>query len=253
MSQKDAYRLRTRCGWLPQSQMLGTEAGEGCSSSDKAAEVVAVTSLVGGKRKLARATGSGRGHGKGGWTKWSRHLITGPVMTEDEATAIATSEGLELARAQCTSGFRGVSCKPSKATVGGAPRYEVLMQFDGEKTSGGRLFSSAAEAALCFARLHAAAAAQRLEPPKLSEAEVLRMAAAEGLELVRSAKNPTGYRGVETQPAQQRRDFATHTCRAPDKCWTCKPFRVERPGHFTSPGEPNHGSPNPNPTPTPTP
>ena len=217
--------------------MLGTE---GRSSSDEAAEVVAVTSLVGGKRKLATATGSGRGHGKGGWTRWSRRLITGPVMTEPEAIAIAASEGLELARAQCTTGFRGVRCKASKETVGGASRYEVLMQFDGEKTSGGRLFSSAAEAALCFARLHAAAAAQRLEPPKLSEAEVLRMAEAEGLELVRSTKNPTGYRGVDTQPAQQR-DFATHTCKTPDKCWTCKPFRVERPGHFTAPGEPNHG------------
>ena len=101
-----------------------------------------------------------------------------------EAERLAAAEGLSLVPADNTTGFKCVSynnsyIKPYKAEIG----------QNGEQHRVGT-FATAAEAALAYARrLGPAGCAAALAPPAapepvMTEAEVRRLAAAEGMQLV---------------------------------------------------------------------
>ena len=119
-------------------------------------------------------------------------------LRADEARAAAAAEGLELVpSSKNLTGFKGVTL-----THG---RYYVNVYENGKGRRIG-CFATPEEAALCYARHHGAeraaaeAAKERgegLNTTKLLTADEARAAAAaEGLELVPSSKNQTGFKGV---------------------------------------------------------
>jgi len=132
------------------------------------------------------------------------------------AIAQAEEEGLELQRGtrrDNTSGFLGVR----KSTAVQSRPYGAQRKRDGKREHLG-YFTTAEEAALAYARALgpegcAAAAAARAEVSMTAE-EAQRLAAAEGLVLVRSSSNAMGFVGVfnhrpgrpKPYQARQRRD-----------------------------------------------
>ena len=134
--------------------------------------------LLGEQRPRAEARGEGR-----------------QLLTADEARATAAAEGLELVpSSQNQTGFKGVIKRGSK--------YDAVASENGAQRRLGN-FSTAEEAALCYARYIGAeraateaaeARGQGYQPMTADEARAA--AAAEGLELVPSSKGQTGFKGV---------------------------------------------------------
>jgi ubiquitin/hemin uptake protein HemP len=119
-------------------------------------------------------------------------------LTADEARAAAAAEGLELVpSAKSKTGFKGVYNQDGK--------YKAQIMENGKLRHLGN-FATPEEAALCYARHIGAerAAAETAEaadariaaPQPLTADEARAAAAAEGLELVTSAKSKTGFKGV---------------------------------------------------------
>jgi len=116
-------------------------------------------------------------------------------LTADEARAAAAAEGLELVPSSSgETGFKGVRKHSG--------RYKAHIKEKGKHRYLG-VFSTPEEAALCYARYigaerAAAEAAQaRGEGPRpLTADEARAAAAAEGLDLVPSSSNETGFKGV---------------------------------------------------------
>eukprot|EP00964_Phaeocystis_antarctica_P114686 scaffold78631_cov51-Phaeocystis_antarctica.AAC.1 len=106
--------------------------------------------------------------------------------------AQAQAEGLTLLEAANTTGFLGVYLKPGKPKP-----YQARVSRGGKEVSLG-CFTTAEEAALCFARSpEGQAGAQRAAAavPPLTSEEARQQAQAEGLTL-RVADNKAGYFGV---------------------------------------------------------
>ena len=116
-------------------------------------------------------------------------------LSAEEALAAAAAEGLELPRASSASGYCGVSAK-------GASGFSASIRVAGKREHLGT-FASAEEAALAYARRCAATRAPPPAPPVPEEAR--REAAAEGLELARTAKSSTGFEGVAEQRGRDGR------------------------------------------------
>jgi len=119
-----------------------------------------------------------------------------PLSTE-EALQQAYAEGLPLQPSESSStGFKGVSFKSGRRMP-----YQAQVWRDGKQVALGT-FATAEEAALVVARTLegraavAAAAAAPPEPPPMTAEEALRQAEAEGLTLLLSDGNNTGYKGV---------------------------------------------------------
>ena len=118
------------------------------------------------------------------------------LLTADEARAAATAEGLELMPSMSNeTGFMGVHAKDDG-------RYHVRIRENGKQRYLGA-FVTSEEAALCYARHvgaeRAAAEAEEARlagPQPLTADEARAAAAAEGLELVPSPSNETGFKGV---------------------------------------------------------
>jgi hypothetical protein len=116
-------------------------------------------------------------------------------LTPDEARAAAAAEGLELVPSSYSeTGFRGVTRNGSK--------YIANIRENGTQRYLGT-FATSEEAALCYARhigakrAAAGSAEARGEGPRpLTADEARAAAAAEGLELVPSSSNETGFKGV---------------------------------------------------------
>ena len=123
-------------------------------------------------------------------------------LTADEARAAAAAvraaaaaEGLELVPSSSNeTGFKGAHKRGGK--------YEAYIREDGKQRYLG-MFATPEEAALCYARHIGAerAAAEAVEarvavPEPLTADEARAAAAAEGLELVPSSSNETGFRSV---------------------------------------------------------
>jgi len=116
-------------------------------------------------------------------------------LTADEARAAAAAEGLELVPSSSNeTGFKGVSKNSGK--------YRAVLKCSGKRYHLG-MFPSPEEAALCYARhigaerSAAEAAEARVERPRpLTADEARAAAAAEGLELVPSSSNETGFKAV---------------------------------------------------------
>ena len=123
-----------------------------------------------------------------------------PPMTEAEARRLAAAKGLSLVPAENATGWKGVS---HDNRPGLSKPFQAAMKQGSERHSLGS-FSSAAEAALAYARhLGPAGCAAATAPPAapeqpMTEAEARRLAAEEGLELL-PADNHTGFRGVSTK------------------------------------------------------
>ena len=126
----------------------------------------------------------------------ARIAATLQPLTEDEARAAATAEGLELVpSSHGMTGFKGVSMNRG--------RYLVQIQENGQTRHLGT-FATPEEAALCYARRAGAARAAieaaeariaaTLQPLTADEARAA--ATAEGLELVPSSRSKTGFKGV---------------------------------------------------------
>jgi len=117
------------------------------------------------------------------------------AATADEARAAAAAEGLELVQsASNETGFKGVYKNGGK--------YEAKIKENGKSSHLGN-FATPEEAALSYARYigreraTAEAAQARIAVPQpLTADEARATAAAEGLELVQSASNETGFKGV---------------------------------------------------------
>jgi hypothetical protein len=112
----------------------------------------------------------------------------------DKARAAAAAEGLELVPSLSNeTGFKGVS-----KSYG---RYDARIRENGKQRHLG-IFATAEEAALCYARHIGAeraaeeAAEATKKPLPLTADEARAAAAAEGLELVQSSSNETGFKGV---------------------------------------------------------
>jgi hypothetical protein len=128
-------------------------------------------------------------------------------MLPDEARAVAAAEGLELVPSTSgETGFKSVT----KHVCG---KYEVRIQDNGKKRYLG-MFATPEEAALSYARHIGAkrAAADAAEargegPEPLTADEARAAAAAEGLELVPSSSNQTGFRGVYNTGGKYRVGF----------------------------------------------
>ena len=152
------------------------------------------------------------------------------ALTAEEAIAQAAAEGLPLVRlAGSKTGFKSVyieNMKNSKPLpLGYVARLWLSNASNGKMTLG--YYATAEEAALNYARClgkdAAIAAAEGIEAeltakataPQLTRSDVLRQAAEEGLELIRSAKCGSGYRGVVEQRngwwGAQDSDNATRT------------------------------------------
>jgi len=126
-------------------------------------------------------------------------LNTTKPLTADEARAAAAAEGLELVpSSKNQTGFKGVTL-----TQG---RYYVQVSKNGKQSRNFGGFATPEEAALCYAR-HIATERAAAEAAKergeglnttkpLTADEARAAAAAEGLELVPSSKNQTGFKGV---------------------------------------------------------
>ena len=116
-------------------------------------------------------------------------------LTADEARAAAAAEGLKLVPSSSNeTGFKGAHKRGGK--------YEAYIREDGKQRYLG-MFATPEEAALCYARHIGAerAAAEAVEarvavPEPLTADEARAAAAAEGLELVPSSSNETGFRSV---------------------------------------------------------
>ena len=112
----------------------------------------------------------------------------------DKARAAAAAEGLELVPSLSNeTGFKGVS-----KSYG---RYDARIRENGKQRHLG-IFATPEEAALCYARHIGAeraaeeAAEATKKPQPLTADEARAAAAAEGLELVPSSSNETGFKGV---------------------------------------------------------
>jgi len=121
-----------------------------------------------------------------------------PPMTPEEAVRQAAVEGLTLRRSESRdSGFK---CVAFKGSCKSKP-YQAEVRRGGKKVYLG-YYTTAEEAALCYARTPeaqaaaAAAAAAPPEPPPLTAEEALRQAEAEGLTLRRSESSRTGFKCV---------------------------------------------------------
>ena len=107
-------------------------------------------------------------------------------MTEAEARRLAAEEGLQLVPADNATGWKGVSHLSTPNLI---KPYKAQIKQGGKDRSLGT-FATAAEAALAYARhLGPAGCAAALAPPAtpepvMTEAEVRRLAAAEGMQLV---------------------------------------------------------------------
>ena len=123
----------------------------------------------------------------------------GQDLTAEEAVAQAAAEGLELVRSTTSrSGYRGVHVHRS--------HFEARLRRGGKQVHLGH-FDTAEAAALAYARdarEHNAEAkeeaALRAAGQQRSAEEAVRQASAEGLELVRSARTNSGYKGVTAKP-----------------------------------------------------
>jgi len=108
------------------------------------------------------------------------------------------AEGLTLLRAESNStGYKGVSFNSRRA---GAKPYQAQVRRGGKTVTLG-CFTTAVEAALCYARTPEAQAAVAAEaapqaPPPMTAEEAVRQAEAEGLMLLRAESSSTGYKGV---------------------------------------------------------
>ena len=116
-----------------------------------------------------------------------------PPITSKEALRQAEAEGLTLVRSYSSTGYRGVSFNS------GSKRNPYLAKvYRGGKQVHLDQFATPEEAALCYARTpegQAAAAAPKVPQPLTAE-EAVRQAEAEGLTLLRSESNISGYKGV---------------------------------------------------------
>jgi len=127
-----------------------------------------------------------------------------PPMTAEEALQQAEAEGLSLLRSDSSStGYKGVYFRNFED--GRLKPYQVMASRGGKSVNLG-FFSTAEEAALCYARTpeaRAAAAAPPAPPPMTAEA-ALRQAEAEGLTLLKSEISSTGYKGVTLHSGRYR-------------------------------------------------
>ena len=123
-------------------------------------------------------------------------LLEPPPLTAEEARKQAEAEGLTLLRSEggrYSTGYKGV-CLDSGAK---SKPYQAQVHRGGMTVHLGT-FAAAEEAALSYARTPEAqaAAALLLEPPPMTAEEAQRQAEAEGLTLLKSENNSTGYKGV---------------------------------------------------------
>ena len=124
----------------------------------------------------------------------SRSLVEEVMLQPDEARAAAAAEGLELVLSSTSAtGFRCV-----RKHFG---NYQVEIKENFKRRHLG-IFATPEEAALCYARHIGAeraaeeAAEATKKPQPLTADEARAAAAAEGLELVPSSSNETGFKGV---------------------------------------------------------
>ena len=118
-----------------------------------------------------------------------------PPLTAEEALWQAEAEGLTLLKSGSSStGYKGVTFTGSRNL---AKPYQVKVWRGGTQVSLG-YFTTPEEAALSIARTPEgrAAAAAPPKPPSLTAEEAVRQAEAEGLTLLRSERNNSGYSGV---------------------------------------------------------
>ena len=116
-----------------------------------------------------------------------------PPLTAEEAVQQAEAEGLTLLRSESSTGYRGVAFTSSSKSK----PYQAQVKRGGKNVYLG-YFTTPEEAALCYARSPEAqaAAAAPPEPPPMTAEEALRQAETEGLTLLKSESNASGYRGV---------------------------------------------------------
>ena len=136
------------------------------------------------------------------------------ALTAKEAEDQAAAEALPLIRLPgSTTGYKGVGLEPGsrQPRVGVALPYfaRLWVPEEGTKLELGK-YATAEEAALvyarCLGRSRALAVVDQISgltaaqsDPPLTRADVLRMAAEEGLELITAAKTASGYKGVVVQ------------------------------------------------------
>ena len=115
-------------------------------------------------------------------------------------SARAQAEGLTLLEAANTTGFLGVYLKPGKPKP-----YQARVSRGGKEVSLG-CFTTAEEAALCFARSpEGQVVAQKVAAAPPTSEDARQQAQAEGLTLRKANYNSTsGYFGVHFKPAQPK-------------------------------------------------
>jgi len=132
-----------------------------------------------------------------------------PPMTAEEVLLLTEAEGLTLLKSESSStGYKGVSFNSSCKTR----PYHAQVRRGGKDVNIG-YFATVEEAALAYALTPeaqaavAAAAAPPAAPPMTAE-EAIRQAEADGLTLLRSESNSTGFRGVSFKSGKTRPYFA---------------------------------------------
>ena len=123
-----------------------------------------------------------------------------PPPTAEEALAQAEAEGLTLLRSESSNtGYMHVTFKGSRKSR----PYQARVKRDCQHLSLGN-FATAEEAALCYARTpEAQAAVAALALADMTAEEALQQAVVEGLTLLRSEFNRTGYTGVSCEAANK--------------------------------------------------
>ena len=127
-------------------------------------------------------------------------LLEPPPMTAEEALRQAEAEGLTLVRSSgSNTGYKGVRFVSGYQHGSKSKPYQAAVWRGKAVTLG--TFATAEEAALCYARTPearaaVAAAAAPPKPPPMTAEEALRQAEAEGLTLIKSEMNTSGYWGV---------------------------------------------------------
>ena len=130
-------------------------------------------------------------------------------LTREQALHQAEEEGITLRRANNRTGYANVSVLRNKRKA-----YKAHVSINGKTTTLGT-FVTAEEAALCIARSKGKAwargeqiAKRSAAPPSLSREQVLQLAQAEGVTLVRKPGNNSGYANVAMLHAGEGRSLS---------------------------------------------
>eukprot|EP00964_Phaeocystis_antarctica_P019065 scaffold10518_cov68-Phaeocystis_antarctica.AAC.4 len=149
-----------------------------------------------------------------GWVAAAERAAAALPLTSEEVLQQAQAEGLTLIKsARTITGFLGVSYDLRSSKV---KPYQAQAWRGGKNMYLGS-FATAEEAALCVARSPGGQAAAERAAAALTSEEARQQAQAEGLMLIKSDNNKTGYFCVNLNPSSRLKPYQAHWFRGRER------------------------------------